>query len=163
MALIVEDGTGVSDANSYNSITEIRTYADLRGLSLPTEDTEVEVLAIQAMDYLESYRGKYQGSKLSPTQPLQFPRTGVVIDGYEFEPSPLPVLLKQAHAQATAEAYETDLLPNPGQSVKKEKVDVIEVEYAEQLTSAVGFTKVENLIAPLLSGSNPFSVKTVRV
>lgn len=162
MALIVEDGSGVSGANSYNTIQQIKDYASARGELLPSTDAEIEALVIQATDYLEQFRLQYQGDIVDPLQALAFPRNGVVIDGYEYPATTLPTYLVRAHAQATIEAYTSELIPNPSQSVKKEKVDVIEVEYQDSSTSAVGFPKVETLLKPLFSSSNPFSIGVVR-
>lgn len=162
MALIIEDGSGVPGANSYNSVTEIRTYASARGIMLPTADEDVEVLAVQATDYLETFRNDYQGKKTEVTQDLQFPRTGVVIEDYDVPSNEILKLLKQAHAQAASEAYEQDLLPNKAQVAKKEKVDVIEVEYQESSTSIVGFPKVDALLEPLFKSSSGWPIKVVR-
>lgn len=165
MALIVEDGTIVANANSYNTVAEIRAYADARGMTLPTDDLDVEKLAIQAMDYLESFRNRYQGYRTDPVnQELQFPRVGVIIDNdYEVSSDEIPSLLKKAHSQATAESYEADLMPNDSPAVKKEKVDVLEVEYQESSTSSVGFPKVDALLEPLFKKSSGFGVRSVRV
>ena len=164
MALIVEDGTIVANANSYNTVAEIRAYAVARGSTLPVADEDVEVLAIQATDYLESFYKKYQGYRTDPAnQVLQFPRTGVVLyDDYEVGSNEIPTLLKNAHAQATIEAYESDLMPNHTQGVKKEKVDVLEVEYLDGSSDSVGLPKVDALIEPLFNPSATFSVRTRR-
>ncbi len=66
MALEVEDGTGKADANSYVSVAEYRAYAQARGVSLPVDDAQVEAQLTQAMDYVESFRAKYQGRKTWP-------------------------------------------------------------------------------------------------
>lgn len=161
VTLIVEDGTGVVGANTYNSLTEIRQYAEERGIILPTDDTELSILAIQATDYLETFREKYQGLKTNLSQDLQWPRSGVTLDGETLDENLLPALLKKAHCQATAEAVEADLQANPSASVKKEKVDVLEVEYADSAISSTGFTKVESLLNPLfrVSGRWPLRVQ----
>lgn len=162
MSLIVEDGSGVEGANSYNTIEEIRAYASARGIELPPDDPDVSVLGIQATDYLESKRDKYKGKRTTPTQELQWPRTGVVIDDTEVAEDEIPSLLKKAHAQASCEAYETDLIPNQTQRAKREKVDVIEVEYEEGTAHPGWFPKVESLLAPLLKSVSKFPMRTVR-
>lgn len=165
MALVVEDGSIVANANSYNSVAEIRDYATARGSSLPALDADIEKLAIQATDYLESLYKNYQGYRTSPaTQTLQWPRTGVVLyDDLEIGANEIPILLKRAHAQATIEAYSQDLLPNNTQGVKKEKVDVLEVEYQDGSSDSVGLPKVDALLGPLFTPSAGFSIRTVRV
>jgi len=150
MALVIEDGSGVTGANSYNSVQEIKDFAELRGELLPSTDSEIEMLAINAMDYMEQYRYQYQGSPVDPLQGLSFPRTGVSVDDYAYLPTQIPVLLKKAHILASIQAYTADLNPNPTPSVKKEKVDVIEVEYMDTAMSSTGFPNIESLVYPLL-------------
>jgi len=165
MALIVEDGSGLPDANSYNSVPEIRSYAAARGYTLPEEDTDVELLAVQATDYVDSFRTSFQGKKTNPSiQALQWPRTGVTIDDEPVDPDSIPRELKNAHAQASIEAYTTNLMPNDSAFVKKEKVDVIEVEYAEPVNgSSSSFTKIDSLLEPLLKTGGAFSLVSLRV
>jgi hypothetical protein len=166
MALIVEDGTGLANANSYNLVSEIRAYAEARGYDLPPEDGDVEKLAIQATDYTESFYDRYQGKMLTQTQALQWPRVGVTLYGVELDPATIPRQLKTAHAQATVEAYNSDLMPNETATlVKKEKVDVIEVEYIEATASEgkSSFTKIDSLLEPLFGNTGGWSLSSLRV
>ena len=82
MTLIVEDGSIVENANSYVSVDDARTFASLRGVTLPASDAEVEVLLIKATDFIEAQRLRFQGSKVNQDQALQWPRTGVYVDGF---------------------------------------------------------------------------------
>lgn len=137
MALIIEDGTGKADATSYITVEEFRAYAVARGDDLPVSDEDCEALLVQAMDYLEQYTndvgspGKYKGTKLLAAQALQWPRVGAVIDGTLYPSNQIPKQLKNAQAQLGIEATSFPLMPsNDGYSIAKEKVDVLEVEYA---------------------------------
>lgn len=162
MALIVEDGSNVPNANSYNTVVEIRAFADLRGYTLPVDDLEVEKLAVKATDYLESFRKRYQGVKTHYTQSLQWPRTGVVIEDNFVDSDSIPPDLKNAHLMATVEANKTDLLANSKQAVKKKKVDVIEIEYQDGSSSLPkGFSKVDVYLESLLKTSG-FPLKSGR-
>lgn len=168
MALVIEDGSGVAGANSYITVAEARAYASTRGLSLPVADSEVEQLLISAMDYLESYRDRYQGRKTSPSNPLQWPRVGVVLDGAPWPSDAIPVELKSAQARLAVEAQTQQLfVSSDGREIIKEKVDVIEVQYAEGSVGASGqpyFAAVEALLEPLLrSGGIGGGFLTVRV
>lgn len=171
MALEVEDGTGKAASNSYVSVAEYRAYAEARGVVLPIDDAEVEVQLVQAMDYVESFRAKYQGHKTWPrpdmdvshphAQALQFPRTGVVLDcNYNLPDNVIPQELKQTQMQAAMEIHNgLVLMPSSdGRVVKKEKVDVIETEYmtAQDIGSGAvvgspSFPLLEALLAPLFN------------
>lgn len=132
MAIIVEDGTGDNPAaNSYVSESDLSTYAADRGVTITGTPA---ALLIQAMDYVESQ--SFIGSKEAASQPLQWPRTGVYIDGYYVPPEDLPKELTNGQL-ATALAIDSgnDPLSTIERAVKKEKVDVIEVEYMDNASS----------------------------
>lgn len=173
MALVIEDGTGMADSNSYVSLAAARSYASQRGVTLPADDAELEALMIQAMDYLEAQRARYQGTKTHPgVQALQWPRVGVILDcTYELPDNVIPVELKAAQNQLTMEAFGGfALMPSSdGRVVKREKVDVIETEFMtgqDAGTGSVGtpnFPAVEALLDPLFSAcGGGFFLKTVR-
>jgi len=150
MTVIVEDGTGSNpNANSYADETELGTFAASRGVTLSGDPTE---LLIKAMDYVEAYRDQFQGSKVQQVQPLQWPRATVYVDGFQIGSDEIPVDLKRSQMQAAIETDTADLAPNQGQAVKREKVDVLEVEY-EQGGALVSptFPKVDAYLDPLLS------------
>lgn len=163
MALIVEDGSIVIGANSYVSIIEIRAYCEGRGIELPTADSDVEVMAVLAFDYLESFRERYKGKPTTDNQRTAWPRTGVEIDCYSLPSNEIPWQLKEAQCQATGEALEVDLMPNSSAAVKREKVDVLEVEYQDSVADGVppSFPKVYTKLSMLLSSSG-YRVRVVR-
>ena len=175
MALVIEDGTGVPNANSYVTVEEMRSYALMRGVELPDDDAAVEALAIVAMDYLEAQRSRYQGRQVFPgVQFLQWPREGVVLDCHYALPSNIiPRELKAAQMQLAMESFSgLVLLPSSdGRVVKREKVDVIEVEYAtgDEIgpggsMSSPSFPAVDALLEPLFNAcGGGFFLKTVRV
>lgn len=165
MALTIEDGTGVAGADSYSTVTEIRAYATARGLALPVDDAAVEPLAVLATDWLETYRARYQGSQTSTQQPLQWPRSGVVIDGRAVADDEIPELLKRAQAQAAIDAQAAPLTARAAAGIRREKVDVIEVEYFQGSDSTArtgGSAIAEAMLAPLLR-SPAVGVQVVRV
>ncbi len=166
MALVIEDGTGVTGANSYATVAEARAYALARGLTLPVTDGPVESALVLACDKLESYR--YKGAKTEEDQPLMWPRADVYVDDAE-EPladDSIPNKLKQAQCQLAYDSTLTELQPTgTGRETVREKVDVLEVEYARQGSGSVTpeFNKAESLLAPLLLNGGGFALVTVRV
>lgn len=72
MSLVVEDGSGVSGANSYVSAATFQAYALARKWTVPVGQTDCEALLISAMDYLEL--PLYVGTKKSLSQLIQWPR-----------------------------------------------------------------------------------------
>ena len=169
MSLIVEDGSIVTNANSYVTITEARAYATARALSLPALDDDLEPLLISAMDYLESKRSQYQGTKTEPAaQALQWPRTGVQIDCTDFPSNAIPKELKDAQCRLACEqASGVDILPTKtGPFVTEETVGPLTTKYdAAQGTGTVpDMTAIDALLAPLFSQcGQAFSLRTLRV
>lgn len=156
MALTVEDGTGVAGANSYVTLAEARSYATDRGLSLPADDAALSVLLVKAWEYIDMEpRGLYKGDKtyLTP-ETAKWPRTGVIVDRVEYDAAVVPGAIKKAQIQAAVDIQTTD--PTPvlaGNQIKREKVDVLETEYAIDYKAgqkAPTLTKVDMLLQPFL-------------
>lgn len=180
MALIVEDGTGKSDAESYVSVADATSYHALRGnttWALLSND-EMEQALRRATDYLvQMYRLSWKGSRLNAEQSLDFPRTFMerddfsysgmngytVISGNFYYPSDIvPVEIKNATSELALKASADELAPDVGQRVLREKIDVIEVQYAEYGVQYTSYRAVENMIKPYLSGQGGAMRKTVR-
>lgn len=132
MALIVEDGTGKIDAQTYATAAQLVTYAAARTLTIPATTPEQESLLLKAMDYLESLR--YIGSRYTQEQSLSWPRTDAYVDGWLQTYTVIPARLVQAQLQLAIDSITVNLLPNiaPGTkgAVVEETVGAITVKYA---------------------------------
>lgn len=158
MALTIEDGTVVPDANSFISVAEARSYAADRGLSLPAADGDVEPLIVRAADYLESLN--YKGQVIEATQALSWPRENACVNGEELDNAAIPNKLKQAQSQLTFEAQTSPLLPTgDGKEIIKEVVDVIETEFATKgsRVSTPVFKTVDALLKDLVKSNTALS------
>jgi hypothetical protein len=159
--IVVEDGTVVAGANSYVTEAELTTYAADRGVTLTAA---TDVLLIKAMDYIESLA--FIGDKHKESQPLQWPRDEVYIDRYYIERETIPKELKNGvYTAALAIDAELDPLRIIERATKREKVDVIEVEYMD---SAASQTIVRTISAALykilrLGGHGSSAFRVVRV
>jgi hypothetical protein len=170
MALIAEDGSIVAGANTYVGIATARAYADHRGLILSDDDEVVEGQLALAMDYLEALRSKYQGSKTDTTTPqaLQWPRTGVVIDGEDFGTNAIPQELKDAQCRlAVAQEEGIILYPDEtGKFIVREKTGPLETEYSEKIvpTGLPKITSVDALLEPLFKTTiGSYALSSVRI
>lgn len=132
MALIVENGSSLPNANSYISLVDARAYALTIGLDLPVADQDCEAALLKAMPYIESF--EYQGHKADIEQALKFPRNQVYLYGYLLSNDVIPDILKKAQVTASSLVYQgVDLLPTiSGQFVKRERVGPIETDYSDQ-------------------------------
>lgn len=130
MALTIEDGSGVSGADSYASITDLTTYASSYGFILPTTDAEKEALLRRAA--LQMNLMKWKGQRVSATQSLAWPRWDVEVDCEILPSNAIPARIQYGQMALASEIYADDLAPPEvaqGPMVRQ-KVDVIEVEYA---------------------------------
>lgn len=168
MALVIEDGTIVTGANSYIDIPEAKAFAAARGVDLGTDDVVTEQRLLLAMDYLESLN--YKGTRTDPDQQLlAWPRVGVTFDGRTFGDHVIPNQLKSAQAQLAVEQFNgVVIFASTGASttvgelaVKKEVVDVIETEFFspkdmnQEFVAVAQMPAVSALLRGLLKGFGP--------
>lgn len=137
MALTIEDGSIVANANSYITVAEYNTWADARFGSrstAPNCDDDAEALILRAMDYFEAQ--SFQGMKTEDTQDLQWPRSWVVIDRYSVDANTIPVEVKRSIYELTyAEEIGESELATVEREVKMEKIGPITVEYTDSAPS----------------------------
>lgn len=167
--IIKEDGTGTNPhANSYSDVETLRHYAVARGVDLSAlPDSDCEVLLMKAMDYIESKRSRFQGTKTHPNQPLQWPRQDVWVDNLRVGSDDIPRELEYAQLALAIEAQDNDLQPNRLPSDKgaviREKVEgAIEVEYDKQNRASFvsAFAKGDSLLRPLYKNNGMFLVRS---
>lgn len=157
--LIIEDGSNVANANSYVDLAFAREFAESRGLELPTDDNELSVQILRSMDFIESYRSQYQGSKTNCDQALQFPREDLCIDDCEVANNVIPLILKQAVVMGASFEFGGESLQvnSDGREVASERVEgAVSVSYFQngQSSGQTFFKAIDSLISPLFrSGS----------
>ena len=155
MALIIEDGTGLSNAESYIDVAFADTYFLKRGIIQWAGLTNREQLIVRAMDYIEN-NYTYQGTKLLSTQSLQFPR---LICGETV----YPIALKNAVCELALKSNEEDLLADTDKTTIREKVGTLEIEYDPNQDNIKSYNYVNKLLAPYLVSTSSFSYSISRV
>lgn len=179
MALIVETGAGLPDAESYISVAYANTYHANRGNTnwADISTAEAEQALRRATDYLvQVYRTKWDGVRYSSTQSLDWPRSFVEnkdqsfgnlypIIGYFYYPSDfIPQELKNACAEMAFKAASGELAPDLDRTIIKEKIDVLEVEYDKNALQYKRYRAIDNILAPfLVRGSSGTFRKVERV
>lgn len=108
--LIVEDGSGKPDAESYASVSDTTAYfqkvGDNAAWTAATPTAQEQALRA-ATSYLDStYQARWLGTRSSGTQRLDWPRFGVVVDEYTLPQAPLPRQLQEATAELAASHLE---------------------------------------------------------
>lgn len=145
--------------NSYASIDDLKAYSEFRKLTLPDSEL-LESSLITAMDYLESQ--KWLGKRSDSTQPLSFPRTGLLYDGVAIASDIIPSQLIQAQCRLAIESQESELQPTLGAEVIAERIEgAIDLKYAEGTnTGAPNFVWLKGLLSGLIDISDGFAINT---
>lgn len=162
MALIVEDGSGKPDAESYVSVEDADAYFADRGspstwadLTIPLKESALRYATqwLDALNWVGTIR------RFSPAQALAWPRVGVTDSfGRIIAIDEIPERVKGAECER-ALAHVSEAI-NSGFSSRvttKEKVGPIEVEYSDGVLGAEGpsnYPYILRLLKPLLGASN---------
>lgn len=159
MPLIVEDGTGVIDANSYVGLDAARELATMRGITLSADENELTAQLISAADRVTSYEARFMGSRVSGDQGLSFPRNNSFRYGASLGNTSVPKELKlaqvtiagilEAGGEIWATAYE---------GVKSEKIGPLQIDYADSAAASVGnpeLPQIDSILTPLFAPFSP--------
>ncbi|HEN3579729.1 TPA: hypothetical protein U5D98_002972 [Yersinia enterocolitica] len=151
-----------SNFESYASVDDLRALATSRGYDVPVDDESCEQLLLQGMDYLAGLIWK--GSRTVAEQPLFWPRTGVVVDGYLLPKDIIPKQVIQAQCRLAIEAQEIDLSPafaGGGEVTQETVVGAVSVSYAEGSSVSVPrFTWLNGLLRGMITSTS--QVRMVR-
>lgn len=162
MALIVETGAGLPDAESWASVADADAYHLARGNAGWTGETATKEAALRrGTDYLEGlYRARWSGRPAAIGQALGWPRAYVCAStGNGYLPSDkIPVALVRACCECALRELESpgSLAPDfvPGEIVTSETVGPLSTDYATAPGSPVDpmprLVAVDRLLAPLL-------------
>lgn len=144
MALVVEDGTGLPDAQTYISVEDADAYHEARGnmawgdLALPAR----EAALLNATDYMGAVYGqRWGGERMLATQALDWPRSGH--EG-------VPEAVRRACAELALRASTGPLLADQGPAVKSETVGPLSVTYADNARQGVKYALVDSMLAGLI-------------
>ena len=134
--------------NSYATEAELATYAADRGITIAEADTTI--LLIKAMDYIETRR--FVGSKTEVTQTLEWPRevcSGTLYCEIDNLVVPNDIKSAQMIAALIIDAGD-EVQPIVERAVKREKVDVLEVEYMDNASALKHHTKLNDILRPYI-------------
>lgn len=157
MALVVEDGTGLSNTNAFVSVADADARHSLLGNSAWTGDNAAKESAIaRATAYMEqAYRSRWQGFRHNHDQALSWPRNSVVIDEFVVvESNVVPADIANACADLALRALNDDLNADLTRGVVRKKVGPLETEYDRNSPQSKRYRAVDMALAPYLKGSS---------
>lgn len=161
MAITVETGAGLADAESYASVAEFKAYAALVGLDYTTPaytDQQIEQALRRATTWLDAkYRDQFQGMWTFSTQALEWPRSGVLYRRSGVDAYSIPAKLKNALCEAAwRELTLSDgLSPDvTGDAIKRDRVGDAETEFrAGSVGARPWIPIIDDLLSGLLKGT----------
>ena len=126
--------------DSYVTVAEADAYHAIRPSAnawAALTEPEKEQRLVAASDYLDS-QYIFNGKKTDENQSREFPRNGS---------TEIPTAIKKAVFEL---ALQDSLTSNPSAEVKREKVDVLEVEYFQADAGSLRFGYIDGLLRPFL-------------
>ena len=166
MTLVVEDGSGNPNAESYVTLAEVKDYASKYSLAwFPDTDEAGEAACRVATQYVDAtYRFMFQGTQAKPNQQaLEWPRSGVYYSGNTVDSKSLPKLLKKAVCEAAVRQASKPgcLTPdtNAGANITQITAESVAISYVGTgLVQGVKvFPTIGLTLSPLLQESSPYS------
>jgi hypothetical protein len=174
MTIVVEDGTGLANAESYVSVAETDAYHQSRGnvaWTNLTDPTVKEQYLRQATDYLgQRYALRWKGGRLNLSQALDWPRWNVRRSDYGssygygygslfiLDSRIIPPEVKKAAFELALRAIAGPLLPDLQEQVAKETVGPLTTEYIPGAKRTPTYGAIEGLLGPLLRANGGVGV-----
>ena len=162
VTLIVEDGSGLPDANSYCDLDYALEYCTNKGYTSwqSLSETEQKVFIIRGTEFIDNFFN-WKGRKGKGSQALSFPRLDLYDDDH-YLICGVPDKLKKACLEAaflnsTSGADTLFTTKDENGAIKRQKVDSLEVEYFsnqqnETNQGSVDYTTIYDILNKLLKG-----------
>ena len=162
ITLVVENGTGLPDANSYCDLDYAVEYCTMKGYTdwLKLTENQQKIFIIRGTEFVDNFY-TWKGIRHRQSQSMAFPRDDIYDDD-RYPVDGIPDKLKKACIEAAflnASSSANTLFSTKDENgkVKKQKVDTLEVEYfnAEQsgLSAAdVDYKTIYDILNKLLKG-----------
>lgn len=168
MALIVETGAGLADAESYVSIEDCASYAAARGLTFPASPADIAEAALRrATAYIDArYGARFDGCRVhARLQALAWPRTGAIDAEGNIVPSdevPIEIVHATCEAAVLEFAEPGSLAPTIERGVKRLKAGPVEIEYGGAGQALSVFPAIDNALAGLLRRGGIYTARAAR-
>jgi hypothetical protein len=100
--LVIEDGTGIANADSFITAADAQTFATNYGITLPSDPTELDVALRQGYLNLLTNEPQLQGARTTDTQNNIFPRSSVYNNCKLVPSDEIPVSVQHAQVYAAS-------------------------------------------------------------
>lgn len=157
MSIVVETGSGLSNANAYVSVADADARHAAAGFTnwATLNTTEKEQAIVRATVYMEqAFRNRWKGTRLKREQALSWPRYGATVDGFDLPSNEVPADITNACADLALKAAAGDLAPDLERGLIRKKIGPIEKEWDRNSPQATRYRNVDMALAPYLKGSS---------
>jgi hypothetical protein len=166
MALIIENGSIVTNSDSYVTRADYIAYALALGITI-ADGVAADVQLVDATQFIESHAGNLKGYRFTRDQSLAWPRGSVEIEGWFWNNDEIPrqVILAQMAIALDINAGVDLYNPQPVKVRKLEKIEgAIEVEYFGQdnAVSLSRSSRARALLNSLLRRTSNISLVAIR-
>lgn len=166
--MVVEDGTGLLDSNSYVSLEYADDYFSSHGFNKWEEltESEKEVLMVNATDYVDNIFD-WKGIKETQEQSLAFPRSNLYTkDGYLVEG--VPKQLKDAVCEAIKQMISNQTLfktSNENGAVTSERIGELSFTYdvSQKTENATLYEAINSRLKGLYNDSTKKKILSAQV
>lgn len=171
MALIVENGTALANAESYTSVAECDTYHANNGITIwsPLLTAEKEQALRRATNYtVQMFRARWKGQRATATQRLDWPRWNVQLPDLFATTNAyvavdeIPETLKNAVSELALLAAQGDLNFVQTPRAISEQVGPIKVTYSGDMSAQTRYIYVENMLSIYMTGLSGAMVQLIR-
>lgn len=155
MTLITENGTGLANAESYISVADADArHAAFGNTAWATFDTSAKEVALrQSTSYMvQAYRERWAGCRVNSTQALDWPRYGVVVDGYSVASDSVPTDIANACADLALKASTAPLAPDIERAIIRDKTGPLETEWSPYASQVTRYRAIDGMLSPYLTG-----------
>lgn len=159
MSLVVENGTGLSTAQSYVTVAECDAYHAARGNSTWTDASTLDkeralVRATAALDGRYSFR--FPGCRLEEDQALEWPRLDALdARGYIIDSDSVPLAVKNASCEAAlveiGEAGALSKAQDRGGQIAEDTTGPLTTKYFPGAPAGTTYPAISQALARILS------------
>lgn len=169
MALTVEDGTGLENADSYISVADADAYHLGRGntaWAALDNDAKEQALRRATLDYMVPvYRNRWKGERKLATQALDWPRYGIWLEARTsvlLSDTVIPRAISDACAELALRASSASLVEDQTRAVLEESVGPVKVKYDPFSPQQARYPQIDLTLALYFRSSGGATVKLVR-
>lgn len=152
MAIVAEDGTGLSTAETYQTVAEFKAYWTARGITLTTDytDAQLETALRKGFTYINTI-GRYKAITLTLAQSGEFPREGLTDwNGRTIEGVPRQVKEAQNELSYKALTEELYLDLERGGRIASKTIGPISTSYFNDAPAGKTFRAAMMILKPFM-------------